>query len=501
MSFIEHLAEASKEINNLSVTENGFAGYKTTGRAILDFFFKVASYKNNQELLVKDFEAVLAEEKLEIAIALSLYLRDVRGGQGQRASGRTVFHSLIDSGKLTAESIAKLISLLPEYGRWDDVLSFVNHSVAGAMAKDLITAQLLKDMESDNPSLLGKWLPSINTSSRASVKLAHIIRKTLGWNSEKYRKACVALRKKLAVVETKMSAREWESINYEHVPSVANIRYKNAFEKHDGERRKEYLEKLAKGEAKIHGAVNYPHDIIARIRMEQKPISDSEHILYDKLWKELPRLKMEDTLTVVDVSGSMESVVSGSTTAMDVSIALGLYTAESIKGEFHNKVVAFSERPVLCEVPESDIVDRWLAVKEIIWSMNTDMQAVFQLILKTAVDKKLRQEDLPRQLLVVTDMEFDRANDSNNGREPFQKDFGIMEKEYSDAGYVMPKLVFWNVSSRTCTIPAVKPEVTLISGFSPVTLELIANSVPIEQSILGVLGKPRYARGVQYVLN
>jgi len=238
MSFVEHLAETSKEINNLSITENGFAGYKTTGKAILDFFFKIASYKNNQELLVKDFEAVLAEEKLEIAIALALYLRDVRGGQGQRASGRTVFHSLIDSGRLTAESIAKLISLLPEYGRWDDVLSFVNHSVAGATAKNAITAQLLKDMESDNPSLLGKWLPSINTSSNASVKLAHIIRKTLGWNSEKYRKACVTLRKKLAVVETKMSAGEWGGINYEHVPSVANIRYKNAFEKHDSERRR-----------------------------------------------------------------------------------------------------------------------------------------------------------------------------------------------------------------------------------------------------------------------
>lgn len=464
---------------NRSRTENGALGYRTTGKNLLDLNFQTSSLRKKQpdEIVGKYVDAFL-DNKL-YALKWLFYLRDAREGLGERRSFRIIMNHLAK----TEPNIAKaLVTLIPEYGRYDDLMCLFG-TECEVFALAVIKEQLnkdLEDMKANKPiSLLGKWLPSCNASSKETREKGLLISKYLGLNEKGYRKVLSELRKYLKVVERQMSAKEWDKINYEAVPSRANLNYNGAFLRNDEERRRAYLESLKKGEAKINASVLFPHDIVNKYRVSRYSYSSDvgkKDDTLEALWKALPDLVEENPSTMVirDGSGSMCCTVdpNSSVTAMDVSTALAIYFAERSSGEFKDKYITFGNRPKVVDLTGmNSLRDKLIRSYKEADCSNTNIEATFNLILNVAIKGKLKQEDMPQNILIVSDMEFDRATYGRTDQTLFNK---IAEK-FVAHGYKMPRLVFWNVNSRTGTIPVKENElgVALVSGFSVNVVKMV----------------------------
>ena len=356
-------------------------------------------------------------------------------------------------------------------------------------------------------SLLAKWLPSENASSTQTKKYATIIRKELGRSSRDYRKMLSEMRKYIDVVECKMSAKQWGEINYESVPSRANLIYNDAFLRNDEDRRREYLSALENGEVKINAGTLYPHDIVHKYGVYRYGANKYDATL-EGLWKALPDTVngCGNTIVVADGSGSMTCNVGGNTsvTALDVANALAIYFAERSSGEFKDKYITFSERPQLVDFSKANTLRDKLDIAyrhdEV---ANTNIEAVFDLILSTAVKNHMSQDDMPANILIVSDMEFDSCatmNSTSNGwysryERPTATLFETIAKKYAAHGYKLPRLVFWNVNSRTGTIPVKENNlgVALVSGFSVNIVNMVmSNKLDPYECLLDVLNTERY---------
>ena len=487
MNFTEALNNTT---NNISYTENGMQGYKTTNNPYLDFLYKVSSLRNKDgnELALEVFNFIEnIEQNKEYLLKFILYIRDPRNGLGERRTGRELLSNLfIKFDFSNKEHILNwVINNLYDYARWDDLIylykEFRNNNFKdeSRMVVNNLYHTLETDLESVEKNapvtLLAKWMPSINTSSTSTRALAKLLIKEFGWSEKQYRQTLSKLRNYLKVTERQMSLNEWKEIDYEKVPSLANLRYKDAFLRHDAERRKEYLNKLSKGEVKINSAVNFPHDIVHKYTDTASfwgiLAKDYDETL-EQLWKNLKQIDgLKATLVVRDDSGSMTNFVGNSNLkALEVATALGIYCAEHCSDSYKNKIISFSQNPKYLDFSDKtnlhDKLDYLYSHSEI---ANTNIRKVFQLILKTAIDNKLKQEDLPKQILIISDMEFDEGT-SYVGN-PIEES----QVEYEKYGYKVPKLVFWNVCSRTNTIPVKENElgVYLLSGFSPNVLSML----------------------------
>lgn len=480
MGFMDNMKETLNDgIENISVTENGAVGFSSTGKNLLDFFFAVSSMRNQSDMEInRKYEKAYADDAL-LALKLLAYVRDVRGGLGEKRTPRTIYRYLAQTQPKIAKAI---IPLIPEYGRWDDLYAFfgtkLQEDAVGVIAEQF-TKDLLNRKNNKPISLLAKWLPSENASSKESKKRAKIIREFLSLTSRNYRKTLSDLRGYLKVVEKKMSSGEWSEINYEAVPSKANVLYRNAFLKHDEERRRSYLESLAKGEVKINSSTNFPHDIVHAYSNGYRgwgfPSISAVDDALEALWKALPNMvgENDNTLVVRDGSGSMTVTIdpNAKTTALDVSTALAVYFAERAGGEYKNKFITFSNYPRFIDLSKcktlADKLRKCYAEDD---CSNTDIEATFDLVLDTAITHHLTQEELPKNILIVSDMEFDGATSYGWNPDKRRMDtlFERIEKKFKSHGYMMPRLVFWNVNSRTGTIPVKENAlgVALVSGFS-----------------------------------
>lgn len=502
MSFLKNLEDNLLEDWNVSVTENGAVGYKTTGRPMLDMNFKISSYRNMSEMeIVDDFKKCFLQDEV-LALQFLFFIRDREEGLGERRTFKVIFKALADA---YPGYVAELIPLVGEYGRFDDLLPLLDTREREDVSKYLTETMIsdFKKMEENKPiSLLAKWLPSINTSNKDQRRYANILIKKLqekdkSFNASRYRKALSKMRTYLDVVEKKMCANEWDKINYETVPSKANLIYKDAFLRHDEERRTNYLESLKKGEVKINAKKLFPYEIYHK--------TDSYDETLQQLWNNLPQLKSdsESVLVVADGSGSMEWTDIGNTnvTALDVANSLAIYFAERAKGEFNNTYITFSSRPQLVHFREGDSLynKKQTALLHDECS-NTNIEKTFDLILDTAVKNKMAQEDMPTTLLILSDMEFDGAtcdfgyySDSNTQKKLFK----TIDEKFKAAGYIMPKLVFWNICGRTNTIPLKENEagVALVSGFSTTIFDMVLNNETDPLKILlNKLNTPRYLK-------
>lgn len=502
MAFIEKMENILNEDYNTSVTENGAVGYEHTKSALLDMNFKVPSYRKvSLDVVSSDFKQALLEDEI-LALKWVFYLRDVREGLGERRSFRAIISYL---GREYPTIMEKLIPLVPEYGRFDDLYVLFGTKIEKKVL-DYIWAQIQQDMELQKAgkpiSLLAKWLPSENASSAETRAYAKKIRKYREMSAKAYRQYLSAARKYLKVVERDMSANNWGEINYEAVPSKANILYRNAFLKHDADRRQAYLDSLTKGESKINAGTLYPYDIVHNYngtdgwswKVTVKPLDAS----LEALWKALPNTVKEgdNTIVVADGSGSMSSPISNSrVSALDVANSLAIYFAERCSGEFKNKYITFSSRPQLVNLNGKTLRDNLeIALKHDECS-NTDVKAVFELILKTAINNHMKQEEIPQTVLIISDMEFDSATYAYGSGYPDEKLFGVISKEYAEAGYKLPRLVFWNVDSRTNTIPVTQNElgVILIGGFSVNLFNMVLNNeTDPYNALVAELSKERY---------
>jgi len=368
-------------------------------------------------------------------------------------------------------------------------------------------AEAIKSLGENYESLtLAKWLPSENASSRATAKRSRLIREKLGMSARQYRKMLSAARKELGIVESQMSAGQFSSIDYSKVPSRASVVYRKAFSRRDGDRYSSFIQKVKSGEAKINAAVTYPYEIV-REYFDKGSNDETLNVL----WENLPNYIVagQRMLVMADVSGSMNS---NNRLPMATSISLAMYAAERNTGSpFYNHFMTFSAKPDLVEIKGRNLFERISNKPDLVeikgrnlferisnleradWDMNTNLVAAFECILQTAKKAQISQEQMPTQLVVISDMEFDAAC-------RYSTNFEHIRQLYAEAGYEMPTLVFWNVNARNSHPPVEfnQKGVKLVSGSSPSIFKALMSTKTLTpyDLMLEVLQQERYDRVV-----
>ena len=517
MSFMNSLKETLNE--EISVTENGAIGYRTTGKALLDINFNISSFRNKTETeIVNKFVDAFYEDKM-LAMKWLFYCRD-REAIGERRTFRVIMNYLAENHSDIAKAVLELI---PFYGRWDDLTCLLDTDLRKDIVA-IIKKQLNEDaknmMENKPISLCAKWMPSINASSKETKRKANMLLKDIGMSNKQYRKVLAKLRKYLNVVEVSMSAKEWNEIDYAAVPSRANLLYNNAFLRNDEERRREYLAKLEKGETKINAGVLFPHDIVHKYSEGNgwyNRVNPKTDTTLEELWKALPDYVKDsgNTICVADGSGSMTTRVGNTNvSALEIANALAIYFAERSSGQFKNNYITFSRNPKIVDFSKAKTLREKIEIalkhNEV---ANTNIEAVFDLILKTAISKKMTQEDLPKNILILSDMEFDSCAECSSSQfsnrngwssRPNKTLFKVFAERYAEHGYKLPRLVFWNICSRTGTIPVKENDlgVALVSGFSPAIVNMVlSNSTDPFECLLEQLNVERYDAVEKAIVN
>lgn len=472
---------------NVTQTENGAKAYKGTLNRCLDLFAQIGASRNDIPRAEKLFAYALKEDP-ETALRILFWARDIRGGQQERAVFRALISRLAEE---SPEKLSRVLSLVPEYGRWDDIFLPLEGTSLWSEVLSLVKSQFDADMKSLNAgqsvSLLGKWLPSINASSKNSKRIGRKIASYLGLSERNYRLALRNLRSRIKIVEQPMCSREWGEIDYSKVPSRAMFMYRKAFAKNDSNRYQEYLSSVERGEAKINSGTLFPSDIVDEY-LHKNARNDKT---IDLQWEALPNYMEGENfngLVVADVSGSMD-MYGGR--PMAVSIGLAMYIAErNTSPVWKDKFITFSANPSLQTIVGSTIGSRIRNLERAQWSMNTDLNAVFKTILDTAVKNSVSAEDMPQKLIIVSDMQFDQACRSNS-----RTNLEQIQKMYRKAGYEMPHLIFWNVRSSD-NVPAKADDsgVSLVSGYSPSIMKTIltGNTVTPVDTMMDTVYSDRY---------
>lgn len=477
--------------NSFSRTENGALGFSTSGKRLLDLNFAVTSFRNKPDKAIEDaFAKAFYEDKL-LALKWLFFARDRESGCGERRLFRVALKWLA----IEQPEIAKAVFILaPFYGRYDDIWCLLDTELKDDVLvyiKEQIFADVDDAIQHKPISLLAKWMPSTNCSSKETKRLAKIIYTGLGMTEREYRKTLSTLRKYLDVIEVKMSAKEWDAIDYNKIPSRANLIYNGAFLRNDEQRRREYLAALERGDkgVKINASVLFPDDIVHKYSTSRGWGTNvkSYDTTLEELWKALPTLSSDNTLVVRDGSGSMCGK------PLDVSTALAIYMAERNQGEFHNQFITFSRVPKIIDLNGLDSLHDKLAktYREDDCS-NTDIEAVFRLILKTAIDNEMTQEDMPKNIVIVSDMAFDGSR--FNCKDTL---FGAIGKEYAKYDYALPRLIFWNVngncSNNVVPIQQNAMGVVLMSGYSQNLIKMVmSNQTDPYKCLVEQLNSERY---------
>jgi hypothetical protein len=424
-------------------TENGMTTNSSTLNACVDLFFTIGAMRGqDKNRLISNFSKAFNEDALT-AMRILFWVRDVRGGAGERQIFRDIMQYLVDNH---ADALGKNLSHIPEYGRWDDLL------VLFGTRFDTEAKQLIANALTAKNGLACKWMPR---KGKEAIALERFMKLT----PKQYRKMLVENTK---VVETAMCQNEWGVITYEHVPSVAMSRYTKAFGKHDADRFTNYKT----GDTKVNAGAVYPYDVLKTLRFGDKTMAN-------KQWNSLPNYMAENNerlLPVCDVSGSMDSPAgtNANLTCMDVCISLGLYISEKNEGAFKNAFITFSERPEL-QYLNGNLSDRYAQLSHAQWGMSTNLKSVFMLILNQAKANNLPESEMPTTILIMSDMEFNKACRGGNDTA-----LDMIKREYESVGYTMPKIVFWNIQSRNSgnyPVQVTDKGTALVSGFSPAILK------------------------------
>ena len=438
----------------MTETTNGMPAFEKTGKNCLDLFYRGGSLRTNQDEVLRLFAAAHAENA-ELATRIALWLRDVRGGAGERESFRTIA-AFLDARNPTFAK--RILPLVPELGRWDDLLAFEGqHSSA-------IAAAMIGSALAQGNGLCAKWMPR---KGAVAAKL----RTMLGMSPKQYRKTLVGLTK---VVETQMCAKDWDNINYSHVPSLAMSRYRIAFMR-TSPKFKEYTEALVKGDptVKVNAGAVYPYDVTKSLYAgcyhNAVSLSSEEVDLITAQWNALENFIGDSCiLPMVDVSGSMSCSAGGNLSCMEVAISLGMYCADKNQGEFKDLILTFSSSPQLVKL-KGTIADKYAQLRTADWGMSTNIAAAFDKLLDVAIAGNVPQERMPKMLLIMSDMQFNACASFNSHA------MDVFQRKFSAAGYVMPKIVFWNLNGGYNNAPAQADTkgVALVSGFSPSVLKAV----------------------------
>ena len=462
-------------VNQSARTANGMKSRKSTAKSTVDLFYNIGASRGKN--IVPAFSAAYVENR-ELALRIALWSRDARGGAGERQIFRDI---LVHLEKTDTEAAKAMLAKVPELGRWDDIFVF--------QTSELKTQAytMLGDALRQGDGLAAKWTPR-------KGQVAREIREFFGMTPKQYRKSLVSLTK---VVETQMCAQDWDNINFSHVPSVAAARYKKAFNRNTV-KFAEYVNKLVAGDkdVKVNASAVFPYDVLKGMRYSASAYSKTEldHIVAQ--WEALPNYVGDASiLPLVDVSGSMTCSAGGyrsksNVTCLDVAVSLGLYLADKNKGKFKDTFLTFSSKPKLMHL-KGNVVQKYQQMVQSDWEMNTNLHAAMDKILQTAVEGNVPQEEMPAMLLILSDMQFDQCARYDDTA------MKMIERKFSDAGYVVPQIVFWNLNaSDNVPVQANKKGAALVSGFSPSIVKAILAAEMDDFTPEGIMLKtvmnPRY---------
>ncbi|MBO6157857.1 MAG: DUF2828 family protein [Firmicutes bacterium] len=499
------MLEFIRQEANMTWTENGAAAYESTGSACLDLFATIGALRSESdaEIVARFIQAYT--ENPDTAMKILFYARDVRGGLGERRVFRVILNWLAAN---KPASVRRNLQYVAEYGRYDDLLSLMGTPCEKDML-DLLKAQFLQDLavvESKEPedaqepvSLLAKWLPSVNASNETTKANGRKIARAFGFSEARYRKALTALRGRIRIIENNLREQDY-SFDYEKQPSRALFKYRKAFVRNDRERYNAFIRAAAAGEAVLHADNVAPYELVAPYltcdwywnnKSYIRNITPEEENTLNATWASLPDFGSdENALAVIDTSGSMYMDLKPMPAA--VALSLGLYFAEHNTGAFRNHFIGFSARPQLIEVKGETFMDRLRYITTFNEIANTNLEAVFDLILRAAVRNHVPQSELPAKLIIISDMEFDACVDHASAVV-----FEHAREQYAFFGYTLPQIVFWNVASRNRQQPVTQNEqgVCLISGVTPRIFSMVAaGSLSPYMFMMDVLGSERYAK-------
>ena len=470
-------------------TENDAATYASSGSDVLDFFAAVGALRSAKgaEIVVR-FTRAFAEDPVR-ALRTLFYARDVRGGLGERRVFRVLLRHLAAYAPACVE---KNLPLVPEYGRWDDVLALFGTPLESAAVR-LIRKQLESDLgasqKGEDVSLLAKWLPSVNTSSREARAKARHLAASFGMQEAEYRKMLVRLRRCIRIIENYLRTKDY-SFDYAKQPSKAMFKYREAFRRNDAKRYEAFLERVARGEARFHTGTLYPYEVIRPLCKWDSVLSERESRALDITWKALPDYTHgENALVVLDGSASMYG--GGEPLPACVALSLAVYFAERNEGAFRDHFITFSHRPRILQIKGATIADKVSYCRTFNEVANTNLEGVFRLLLRAAVSGGVPQQEMPEALYIITDMEFDVCTEHAD-----VTNFERAKQMFDEAGYRLPRIVFWNVQSRRRQQPVKMNEqgVMLVSGCSPSIFSLVVEDriTPYEY-MEKVLASERYA--------
>lgn len=458
-----YLSSLQKRTNK-TTTENGADTLKSTLNPLVDFFALGGATRSNEALGLDLFKKAFACDEQK-AIRILFYLRDIRGGQGERNLFRNALEYLGKSEKKVAQNIVQYI---PEYGRYDDMFSLPTK-----MYVPLLMEQLEKDFKSKTPSLLAKWMPSENTSSADTRALAKEIREALGGSPKEYRQLLSLIRSRIKLVEHNLTEKDYDSLDYSKIPSQASLKYRKAFFRNDEKGYQAFLDKVVKGEAKINASTLYPYQIYENVGNDTA----------EALWKSLPDYtRGNNAIVVADVSGSMSG------RPMAISVSLALYFAERNRGQFKDYYITFSAEPQLQKIHGKTLMSKMNSIQTTDVGYNTDLNKVFKLLVDTAVKNDTDPEDMPDTIYVISDMEFDYPDVGGTNHT-------AIKKMYKGTKYKVPNLVYWNVDARNKQVPVEENEagVTLVSGASPSTFKLVVEGKTPLDLMEDVINSDRYS--------
>lgn len=484
--------EDKLDSSNLNLTQNGAVAYKSTGKPFVDLNFTLSAFRKAEdeelEKLLQKFGECFREDPV-LAWKYMFYVGDVREGAGERKAFLSMFNYMMVNEDI--DVITTILDCIPAYTRYDmwfkiwesaknisenypqfEYLRNMKTAIGG-----LVSQQFAYDIDNmrngDSVSLLAKWMPSINTSSKRTKMLAYDTMEMLGFDphnpshQRRYRRELSELRAYIKVVEKSMSGNKWEDIDYETIPSKAALKYKSAFEKHDADRYTEYINKAVEGKARFNASVTQPHEIISKVRT-----SNYDPVLI-AAWNNLKNVMVEDTIVVCDTSGSMGATVGGTKNicARDVAIGLSIYCAERLKGCMKDKFITFSTRPTFVDMSGcNNIYEKYRSFKPIV--DDTNIQAVFALLANAYRNGTVKKAEMPSRILIISDMQFNSAIGQYDDSYNFVPLFDAIKTEWNiktDGKVDMPKLIFWNLCDYDAeTIPMMENEngLILLSGFS-----------------------------------
>ena len=497
------LLNSMKKDTNFTYTENGAITHKTTESALLDMFAMGGAMRERSVGDVTLMFKKAYEENPKYALKCLFYLRDVRGGQGERRFFRECMKWL---AKNDAAAARRNLQYVAEFGRWDDLYCFVGTSLEKDAFK-ILKNQFILDLNCKTPSLLAKWLKSENATSEESRKLGELTCHYFGYHPKQYRKHLSNLRERIRVLERLMSQNRWEEIEFDKIPSKAGLKYKNAFARRDIIKAK--YEKFAKDEnTKVNAGTLYPYEVVEKAinlmgsqsywgySNKNVALDNTDRLMINKYWDNLTDYfngSKLNALCMVDTSGSMHG------TPINVATSLGLYCAEKAGGPFANHYISFSSRPKLIECEGVDFCDKVDRIVRTNLCENTNIEAAFDMLLTTVLRHNLCQKDIPDTIIVISDMEFDSATwQFRGGRygSALSSAETLMEgiaRKWETRGYEMPHLIYWNVRASQNNIPMLgRGRISYVSGFSPSIFQSIVTGKTGFDLMLETLDKKRY---------